>query len=628
MLAQYLEGFYEKENDGVRDFRWMQQKAKIRISNLRQNSMLTFAIGCPTPQNCVFSINGSKKVAISLTEGWEKVACGADEIGVAQNGEYELACDFVLDTTGKDSRTLSLMIGEIEEITAEETPDVIYRKGFYEEENDRIRSFRWMQNKADFVVNNWKKDDWVSFEVGYTGTMPVDFAIKGDKEINVKLMNGWQQLGFSLEEVFNSADGRQLELLCLYENAIKNKDEKRDLCLMIGKIMLGKPSSYVKNSAEIAKSLFRDTKLKALPTFLDYETVAKCNMKCAMCACDESLNKFQNTRESGMGKTWSLYEHLLPYTSKLELHTSGEVLMGQDFWKALELSEKFKQEHSLEVEIFSNGLLLTPAKIKEVLESTLTDITISVDAATEKTYKRIRGGDFNKLLENIKNLVTENKNHHNKLRITMGYVLMRENIEELPDFVRLAASLGVETISFWPLFSTGIDMPKKDREGFTFYYKQQMLLYYPHLTMEKVNEAKETAEKLNVRIGVSPHFATEYSEFKHADLPYPLAPEIFDKHVLANKAVAGYENVELAEQVSETYKGCYLPWNTAYITTEGEFSPCVMLTLQGGIGSVSRMNFEEVWNGEIMQSLRQHIIDGKIHPLCKKAQCVFANKKF
>lgn len=628
MFIQHLKGFYGKENDGIRDFRWMQPTAKIRISDLRQNSMLIFEVCCPATENCVLSVIGSKKFTVALVAGWQNLAIDVDEVGLALNGEYELKCDFALDTKGKDDRILSLMLGEISEIFADDKPDIVYRQGFYTEEIGNIRNFRWMQNKADFTINKWEKDNWIYFEVGYTGRMPVVLSIKGDKEISVNLMNGWQQLGFRLEELFGSADGSKLELCCLYDNEIKNKNDKRSLCLMIGRIMLGTPSEYVKNSAEIARGLFRDTQLKALPTCLDYETVAKCNLKCAMCACDETLNKFQNTRESGMAKTWPLYERLLPYASKIVLHTSGEVLMGQDFWKALTLTERYEQEHSLETEIFSNGLLLTPEKIKQVLESSLTDIVISVDAATEKTYKRIRGGDFKKLIENINNLVNENKKCHDKLRIAMGFVIMRENIEELPSFVHLAASLGVETITFWPLFSTGIDMPKKEREGFTFYYKQQMLIYYPHLTMAKVNEAKEIAEKLNVRIGVSPHFATEYSGFKHADIPYPIVPELFDKYVLENQAVAGYENVDFAGQDSETYKGCYLPWSTAYITTEGKFSPCAVLLLQGGIGSVSENKFEEVWNGETMQSLRQHIIDGKIHPICKKAQCIFANKKF
>ena len=49
---------------------------------------------------------------------------------------------------------------------------------------------------------------------------------------------------------------------------------------------------------------------------------------------------------------------------------------------------------------------------------------------------------------------------------------------------------------------------------------------------------------------------------------------------------------------------------------------------QGGIDNVLGKSFMQVWNSETMQSLREHIIKGKVHPLCGKAQCIFVNKMF
>lgn len=614
-MIKYLKGFYDIENDGVRNFRWMQKNAEIEINEYdldEDNYFLKFDVAADKETKLI--ISADKILEINLIPGWQTKFIPLEKICDIKNKKITFKSDNYLNVVN-DNRELSLMISNINLIKKENAPKIIYQEGFYSKENDGIRDFRWMQNKAKLIINNFNINDCLIMEVGISNELPIELKV-GNKAVT--LINGWQQLCFNLKDIINKDN--IVEINTKYE--ITNKNEKRRLSLMLSDIELRKGNKFEKNSQLLSEEVFKKENVNSYPTFVTYETSARCNLKCAMCAVDESLNEFEKYREAGVEKTKDVYMTMLPYASKIQLHASGECLLGKDFWISLDEAGVFAKKHSMEIEIFTNGLLLNKKNRKKIIESALTDIVISVDAATEATYKKIRGGNFNLLLNNIKNLVKENKIANNKkLRIVMAFVMMRENIEELPNFVRLAHSLGVKIISFWPLFSTGIDMPIKKKGDFIFYYKQQMLNFYPNLMKNMVDESYKIASNLGVRIGMTPCFEKEYPLTVENDFEYPLSINDFDKKF---KCDAKYIN---RDKKPNLYRYCYLPWNTAFITTEGNFAPCLLLMYLGGIDNVLGKDFKDVWNSNIMKELRKSIIEGKIHPLCKGASCIFAEEE-
>ena len=626
-IVRYEDGFYDLENDGVRNYRWMKHDALIKIEDdVSDGKLICFEV-CAHDKT-ELTITGKYSYTAKLIKGWQRVYIPVkgfitDEI-IFHTSINKMAQD--------DTRELSLMIGELSFISDIVVTKGVYSTGFYDLENDHVRDYCWMACNGKYLFSHASMSDWILFEVGYPGIMPVILEIHGDKKVDLNVINGWQQTGVQLKDIFaEEHDVYEVNFCCKYVHHVQ--DDLRELSLMIGKPHIGAPTDYEKNSAIFSQELFNKTQVSSYPTFLTYETSARCNLHCAMCAVDESLNEFEVGRTAGMEKTQHIYEECLPYAGKNQLHASGEVLMGKDFWKALDIATHHSEAHPLEIEIFSNGLLLNEKNRKRILDSSLTDLVISTDAANDETYKRIRGGDFSLLKNNISALVQENKNYNNKLRITMAFCMMRENVEELPQFVELAHELGVTTVSYWPLFSTGVDMPVKQIGDFTFYYKQQMLIWYPNLTMECIHKAEQKAQALNINIGTTPCFYKDYEQYLgRKDLPYPISVENFNSFVIKDDILSEQINIDYSEQSRETYRFCYLPWQEAFVSTEGKFAPCLLLMYQGGIAQLPDAGKEEgfmsVWNSPIMQDLRQHIIDGKVHPICGQAQCVFVNKTF
>ena len=72
----------------------------------------------------------------------------------------------------------------------------------------------------------------------------------------------------------------------------------------------------------------------------------------------------------------------------IQLHGNGEPLLSQSFWRALEHVGKIRPEGEC-VSINSNGLLLNETAARRLIHGRLHDITISLDAATHETYRKI-----------------------------------------------------------------------------------------------------------------------------------------------------------------------------------------------------------------------------------------------
>jgi MoaA/NifB/PqqE/SkfB family radical SAM enzyme len=216
-----------------------------------------------------------------------------------------------------------------------------------------------------------------------------------------------------------------------------------------------------KSSQSIAE--FRDTcqafSLHTPQRFLHLELdiVNRCNIQCVMC-----YHSLEATRVPivylDVDVFASAAASILPHASHLSLSLGNEPLMSPHFEAMLKIVSAYQVPH---VNFFTNGLLITDKKIAAMVDYGVTQICISVDGATAATYNGIRrGGDFDDLVRNVERLVHLRDSAHSRTpRVRFDVVMMRRNIRELPDIVRLAARLGVEQMSFRHMVSfEGLDM--------------------------------------------------------------------------------------------------------------------------------------------------------------------------
>jgi MoaA/NifB/PqqE/SkfB family radical SAM enzyme len=230
------------------------------------------------------------------------------------------------------------------------------------------------------------------------------------------------------------------------------------------------------------------------PYTFTLETTTFCNLWCVIC---HHGNGAMPTRDYLDTAVIAKLSNFLSHAKRIQLHGIGEPLLSPSFWKILELLPRGQGIH---ITINSNGTVLTEERIDRLLNSPLTQISISLDAARAETYGKIRGTDFHRVIGNIRELVRRrNLGSSRRLTITINMTLMRENIQELPAFVDLAADLGVDGIAFWQMhdvdYANGWRTTKQE---WKFTYEAQLLKHCPELANRMIQAALRRAHEKNV----------------------------------------------------------------------------------------------------------------------------------
>lgn len=210
-----------------------------------------------------------------------------------------------------------------------------------------------------------------------------------------------------------------------------------------------------------------------LPDTIELESTTSCNINppCVMCYPKA------NPAYGSPIRPRDLDDHLLDAVrpaldtaTTLSLHGIGEPLCST---RTRRLLEELGDRPAF-VQFNTNGLLLTESWARLVVERRLHRLCFSIDAARPETYRKIRHADLEKVLENIRRLQRIKKEAGEpRPQVELNMTLMRMNIGEAEEFVRLAAGLGARFVVFGLLNET--QDYSTDVEGFTFRYTEQRL---------------------------------------------------------------------------------------------------------------------------------------------------------
>lgn len=129
---------------------------------------------------------------------------------------------------------------------------------------------------------------------------------------------------------------------------------------------------------------------------------------------------------------------------------SGEVFYSPTYRRLLDSNLKRDS-----IYILSNGILFNKNNYNWLKEKfSIIDVRISVDAATKETYTKLRGGNFDTLMKNLEMIADLHR--RGKVReLILNFVVQRDNFQEMPSFVKLGKSLGVDFVEFQHLCNFG-----------------------------------------------------------------------------------------------------------------------------------------------------------------------------
>lgn len=204
--------------------------------------------------------------------------------------------------------------------------------------------------------------------------------------------------------------------------------------------------------------IYDSAEVKTLPKMIHFNIDETCNAQCIMCR-DKSIHNAEWIKkyEENVDKT------LIPLLKNAEtvyLNGSGE-LFASNLCK--NLVKKITTIYpNIKFDIITNGILATEENLKETgLTDKVQSIEISMHAAHKEVYEKIvRGGNFDKLMKNLK-FISSMKKSGNLDFFWLNFVVSSYNYEEMIDFQKLANELGATT-NFWEYRTWGVaEMDKR-----------------------------------------------------------------------------------------------------------------------------------------------------------------------
>ncbi len=175
------------------------------------------------------------------------------------------------------------------------------------------------------------------------------------------------------------------------------------------------------------------------PSRLFVEVTTKCNLKCGMCV---KQNEDGSIREGSMSTdTFDALVPAFPHLDALILNGIGESLLHPGLELFIERAKSLMPEGSW-VGFQTNGMLLNGPRALSLAEAGLDRICLSVDATSSESFRSIRqGGDMGGM-ESAFYALSEARGRRGNLRIGIEFVLMKDNVRELPSVLRWAGRRG------------------------------------------------------------------------------------------------------------------------------------------------------------------------------------------
>lgn len=71
-------------------------------------------------------------------------------------------------------------------------------------------------------------------------------------------------------------------------------------------------------------------------------------------------------------------------------------------------------------------------------------------------------------------------------------------------------------------------------------------------------------------------------------------------------------------------KDCKEPWESIQILSNGNVRPCCWCS--GIIGNLNSSSIDDIFNGKVVNELREYMLQDKLHSICENSGCKYVQK--
>lgn len=309
---------------------------------------------------------------------------------------------------------------------------------------------------------------------------------------------------------------------------------------------------------------------EAMPVCLYLEVTNRCNLLCETCP------RTFEALEPPADMSWEMFTRIVdqvPDVKRVVLHGVGEPMLV----KHLPDMVRYLKARGTHVLFNTNGTLLAPKKHREIIETGLDELRVSLDAAEAATFMKVRGKDmFDRIVRNVSAFTALQREIGATLpRVSLWLTGLKETVDQLPEFVRLAARIGVREVHLQRLVF--------DEAGFGMARADSSLFEQTRADEEAViASATAIGQELGVTLDASGATEPGLSLKKAAD--------------------------------DKPWATCRRPWSLMYFTAHGRALPCCIAPFSARgydnytLGNATQQTLRDIWNSPAYRDFRTDLV--------------------
>lgn len=315
----------------------------------------------------------------------------------------------------------------------------------------------------------------------------------------------------------------------------------------------------------------RDSVADAPPVCLYLEVTNRCNLLCE--TCPRTFEALEPPADMSMELFRRIVDQV-PNVARVVLHGVGEPMLV----KHLPDMIRYLKARGTHVLFNTNGTLLAPRKHREIIDTGLDELRVSLDAAEAATFLKVRGKDmFDRIVRNVGAFTNlQAATGAATPVVSLWLTGLKETVDQLPEFVRLAARIGVKEVHLQRLVF--------DEQGFGLARLDSSLFEQTRAEEEAVI-ARATAIGRQLGVTLDASGATE--------------PGLSLKRTADDKPWAT----------------CRRPWSLMYFTAHGRALPCCIAPFSARgyenytLGDATQQTLRDIWNSPAYQGFRTALLD-------------------
>lgn len=316
------------------------------------------------------------------------------------------------------------------------------------------------------------------------------------------------------------------------------------------------------------------------PVCLYLEVTNRCNLLCTTCP------RTYEELEPPADMSWELFTSIvdqMPTLTRAVLHGVGEPMLVPHLPRMV----RYLKDRGVYVLFNTNGTVLSERNGRALIAAELDELRVSFDASNRESFKAIRGRDyFGRIVRNVRAFRDlQERERHAKPLVSAWLTGLKETVEELPAFVKLAAEIGVKEVYLQRLVffdQSAIGKAKPDQALFERMTRDEAAC---------LKQAEDLARSLGITFSASGAASEPGMSLKNTDGGSP-------------------------------WSLCRRPWSLMYFTANGRALPCCIAPFsQHGyenytLGDATQETLREIWNGPAYRDFRAALLSDRPPATC------------